>query len=472
MRRRPVFLTGLGLVPVLVLSLVVGAVTPTPSGAEPVVTIVTCEAAAPMTPTGSVTVSVTIGTVTVPVTVPVPELGEPIADALDEVALPLPVPVEVAATDQIQPGGTVDYGGDLAFDPGTSLQDVMEPVRAAISDAGYPEVAESLDVRASLTDLRIAFPHPVGATGTGTPTATGAGTAAAHDGGALVVTVDAMTLDTTAGIDTLDTRVDWSVLDGGTAPPATLTQHLGTIAYDFAFTIEAVVPGELITPLVPEQYQALVPDQVPVTAGTFGPWTCVPDEPAPALASTVVASTVPDIECTSGFTDVGATHRFCVPIAWARTEGLVEGWPDGTFRPTWTSTRQAFAAMLHRAAGEPPAPIDAPTFSDVGADHPFGEAIAWLAHSGITTGYDDGTYRPTAPVTRQAAAAMFHRRAGEPPAPVDAPTFSDVGADHPFAEAIAWLAHSGITTGYDDGTFRPGAAVARQALAAFFQRSA
>jgi hypothetical protein len=50
------------------------------------------------------------------------------------------------------------------------------------------------------------------------------------------------------------------------------------------------------------------------------------------------------------------------------------------------------------------------------------------------------------------------------------PTFSDVPPSHPFSDEIEWLADSGITTGYPDGTFRPGAPVTRQAMAAYLER--
>ena len=48
--------------------------------------------------------------------------------------------------------------------------------------------------------------------------------------------------------------------------------------------------------------------------------------------------------------------------------------------------------------------------------------------------------------------------------------FSDVPADHPFHDEVAWLADAGISTGYGDGTFRPGDTVTRQGMAAFMQR--
>ncbi len=48
--------------------------------------------------------------------------------------------------------------------------------------------------------------------------------------------------------------------------------------------------------------------------------------------------------------------------------------------------------------------------------------------------------------------------------------FTDVGEEHPFSDEIAWMAEAGISQGYEDGTYRPGAPVTRQAMSAFMQR--
>lgn len=50
--------------------------------------------------------------------------------------------------------------------------------------------------------------------------------------------------------------------------------------------------------------------------------------------------------------------------------------------------------------------------------------------------------------------------------------FSDVPSSHPFHGDIDWLASTGITTGFADGTFRAGQPVTRQAMAAFLRRYA
>ncbi|OWY60485.1 hypothetical protein B7486_68925, partial [cyanobacterium TDX16] len=108
------------------------------------------------------------------------------------------------------------------------------------------------------------------------------------------------------------------------------------------------------------------------------------------------------------------------------------------------------------------------TFPDVPTSHPFFLEVEWLAETGITGGYEDDTFRPAAPVSRQAMAAFVYRFDGEPAfeEPSTA-TFSDVSTGHPFFAEIEWMADVGISSGYVDGTWRPAVNVSRQAMARF-----
>jgi hypothetical protein len=116
------------------------------------------------------------------------------------------------------------------------------------------------------------------------------------------------------------------------------------------------------------------------------------------------------------------------------------------------------------------------SFRDVRPTNPFFDEIEWMAAEGISTGYDDGTYKPAATVTRQAMSAFMFRLAGTPlfldPA---APTFGDVSASNPFFTEIEWMASEGITTGTPFSPkplYKPSAAVSRGAMAAFMYRLA
>ncbi|MDN5571150.1 MAG: S-layer homology domain-containing protein [Propionibacteriaceae bacterium] len=181
---------------------------------------------------------------------------------------------------------------------------------------------------------------------------------------------------------------------------------------------------------------------------------------------------------TPEFVDVPPTAQFHSQIMWMASEGISTGWPDGTFRPLESINRDAMAVFLYRMAGEPAVtPPAVSPFSDVPTHSPFYTEIYWLASTGITRGYADGTYRPLQPVTRDAMAAFLFRffydylfpgRFVTYPEPTT-PPFADV-AGSPFVREMAWMKEYGITTGYPDGTYRPLQPVTREAMAAFLFR--
>jgi hypothetical protein len=175
------------------------------------------------------------------------------------------------------------------------------------------------------------------------------------------------------------------------------------------------------------------------------------------------------------FSDVPPGHAFFAEITWMAEIGLSTGYPNGTYLPSATLSRQAMSAFLYRLNGSPDGPepecLVAP-FSDVPVDSPFCGEIAWMADTGISEGYEDGTYRPTAGLTRQAMSAFLYRSAepGTTPPPCTSEPFSDVPVDNPFCPQIAWMAASGISEGYPDGTYKPGVELTRQAMSAFLYR--
>lgn len=192
--------------------------------------------------------------------------------------------------------------------------------------------------------------------------------------------------------------------------------------------------------------------------------TSAPSEPSAAVAVLPLTGPVP--------TDLGASAPFVDEIIWALQVGLLEGFGDGALRPDHAVTRQTLAALLHRWAGSPPVALpEPPTFPDVPADHPFAGEIEWLAALGVSAGFDDGTFGGTRVISRQSLAALLYRLAGSPPVAAPGPAgFVDVPADHAFVDAIEWLRAESIAAGRPDGTFRPTEPVSRKAAAAFLYR--
>ncbi|MGW9404104.1 S8 family serine peptidase [Arthrobacter sp. NPDC055585] len=178
------------------------------------------------------------------------------------------------------------------------------------------------------------------------------------------------------------------------------------------------------------------------------------------------------------FADAAGT-KFEKEINWMADRGLTTGYSDGTYRPYGSINRDAMAAFLYRLAGSPSynAPVTSP-FADVAPTDQFYKEISWLAESGISTGYSDGTFRPVTPVKRDAMAAFMHRFAGERcsvegadrfEAPESA-SFTDVATNNEFHKEISWMKDSGVSTGWPDSTFRPLENVSREAMAAFINR--
>ncbi len=172
--------------------------------------------------------------------------------------------------------------------------------------------------------------------------------------------------------------------------------------------------------------------------------------------------------------DVPRTHQFVREISWLTTAGITTGYSDGTFRPSRDVSREAFAAFLYRLAGRPAVALPRRSpFSDVSRDSQFYREIVWLAQQGITTGWPDGTFRPRESIERNAMAAFLYRFEGAPAfvAPRSS-RFDDMSTGSPFFREVSWLAARGITTGYSDGSFRPYGNVTREATAAFLFRMA
>ena len=174
------------------------------------------------------------------------------------------------------------------------------------------------------------------------------------------------------------------------------------------------------------------------------------------------------VETPSPFTDVGPANPFFSDVARMDAEGISSGYADGTYRPEDEVTRGAMAAFLHRHRGSPAfTPPTTPTFTDVPLGHPFFLEVEWMVADELASGFADGTYRPSDPVSRQAMAAFLHRASGSEAEPPQVATFTDVATTSPFFAEVEWMAEQGRSAGFADGTWRPDEPVTRQAIARF-----
>lgn len=198
-------------------------------------------------------------------------------------------------------------------------------------------------------------------------------------------------------------------------------------------------------------------------------------------------SSLPDCAKGDPFTDSDYfADGFGREIDWMYQSGTSTGWleRDGTrtYRGLATMNRDAMAAFLYRLAGSPAYVPSGQTFADVTPATAFYKEIEWLASTQITTGWDerDGTktFRPLTPVNRDAMAAFLYRFSLLQGFPTFTPEpdhywFDDVLPGTAHFDAIAWMAETGLSTGYEVGDrveYRPVTPVKRDAIAAFLFR--
>ena len=356
---------------------------------------------------------------------------------------------------------------------------VTAPVLAELAAGGTPVplVAGQVDYTVLVTGA--AFP-----TVTATTTADGAGVvidqATSAGGGVATVTVTGPT-----GLSTVYT-VTFARTVGVTAalPASSVTgeEIAATVTTDPADAVVSYAWTRNGTPVDGASGATLVPD----TAGTYRVTATAAVDgftSGSATAQVTVTAAVPLV-----FTDVTPATAFHDEIWWLAELGVTRGWllPDGTreFRPVTPVARDAMAAFLYRLAhldGESAfTPPTVSPFTDVATDSEFYTEIAWLHAEKISTGWDNGdgtfSFRPLAPIARDAMAAFLYRYAdvsGDEAPAVSA--FVDVSTTNQFYREISWLASEGIATGWVDGNdgtavFRPLNPVNRDAMAAFMYR--
>ena len=146
------------------------------------------------------------------------------------------------------------------------------------------------------------------------------------------------------------------------------------------------------------------------------------------------------------------------------------GYPDGTFRPEGNITRAEVAAILYRLMTSTTRAKYASTtctLSDVKAGDWYNTEVCTLIKAGLINGYPDGTFRPNANVTRAEFSAMIARLFSV--SYVGNNTFEDANG-HWAENYINILAKLGILKGDENGNANPNDTLTRAQAAAMCNR--
>ena len=158
-------------------------------------------------------------------------------------------------------------------------------------------------------------------------------------------------------------------------------------------------------------------------------------------------------------------------VSRAVDEGLLSGYPDGTFRPDAPLTRAELAAVLWRTAGSPSPRFEA-SFDDVPQSAYYAQAVAWLKENDCINGVSATRFAPDNILRRQEAMKMLFAcdssESGEEArfTALYDDFFVDSGSIAPWAkDAMYWGYYNGLISGTGNDCLSPQSPITRGQLA-------
>lgn len=179
------------------------------------------------------------------------------------------------------------------------------------------------------------------------------------------------------------------------------------------------------------------------------------------------------------FADVNAGDWFYQDVLFSYEKGLMSGMDAAVFAPYANTTRAQIAVIFYRMEGSP-AVEGENSFTDVVRDSGtawFYDAVTWAQQNGIMGGYDNSSFAPNDPITREQLAAIFYRYAqykgyDTTQGGMAIREFDDYESISDYAMgAMAWAVNTGLVKG-DSNLLYPKGTATRAEIAALFHRFA
>lgn len=146
-------------------------------------------------------------------------------------------------------------------------------------------------------------------------------------------------------------------------------------------------------------------------------------------------------------------------------------WP---VKPQGKITRAEVASIFYRLLKEEVRAEVTTTensFSDVAGDDWFNETVSSLAAMDIIAGYEDGTFRPNASITRAEFAAIAARFFENNDVAYNKGLFKDIAGNEWYADIVASAVGHGLISGYPDGSMQPNLPITRAESCAVINRT-
>lgn len=110
----------------------------------------------------------------------------------------------------------------------------------------------------------------------------------------------------------------------------------------------------------------------------------------------------------AAFTDIPQNHTHFDAIMYIQSEGIVQGYADGSYKPDRHINRAEFTKIIvETITGQEPLEHAGSCFSDVSSGQWFYSYICYAKRMGIIGGYPDGFFKPANPINFVEAAKII-----------------------------------------------------------------
>jgi len=170
------------------------------------------------------------------------------------------------------------------------------------------------------------------------------------------------------------------------------------------------------------------------------------------------------------FNDVAKSAWYYDAVKYVYDNGLMNGIASDTFDPTSNLNRAMMVQILYNLEGA--TATGSASFGDVESGAWYADAIAWATSNGIVNGVGNNLFAPTQEITREQMAVMLYNYCvfkGTPLPVTRTGSFADAGSINGWAvEAVNAMYQAGILNGKGEGAFDPQGKATRAEIAQMF----
>ncbi|WP_252504903.1 S-layer homology domain-containing protein [Sporosarcina sp. Marseille-Q4943] len=192
-----------------------------------------------------------------------------------------------------------------------------------------------------------------------------------------------------------------------------------------------------------------------------------------AIAGSLLVSQQVNAASMRSFTDVPTTKPYANAVYELAERNIISGYEDGTFKPAASITRGQAAAIIAKLRNLDTKNVKDPGFKDVPHSQWSYGAIAALANAGVINGYGDGRFGPNDSITRAQMASILVKA-------FELPHYTYTSSENPFTDTQRLGSHQtninilyklGITSGTSSSTFSPNAPISRAQAAVLISKT-